>query len=165
MRLTAARSLWRRRHRATLGFVIGYLARWLAVGAALAMLEVSLHPDAWLAAALGLACAAVWQLAPAKRRALAACHRGMPLAPNGWRADVDCVRFGWSIGGSCLLSCWALMLACVLADHSLPLLAAITATTAYERRALRPPREATFTFLLGAAVVYGLLGFLASASG
>ena len=99
VRLTAERSLWRRRHRAMAGFVTGYLGLWALGGVVVALLP--LHPSG-RTAAIAFAIAGVWQLTPWKRRGLVGCHRTMPLAPRGWRADADCVRFGWRVGcGAC----------------------------------------------------------------
>jgi|SRR5579859_785036 len=157
IRLTATRSLWRRRERAIAGFLVGYLSPWLIVGASVAALDVSATRNPWLGG-LGFAIAAVWQLTPAKATALRACHRSVPLAPHGWRADRDCFRFGWLTGKGCLVSCWALMLACVLAGHSLAAMACVSVIAFAERYAIRPRQKAPFSPLLGAALVYGILG-------
>jgi predicted metal-binding membrane protein len=135
VRIAAARSLWSRRHRAVAGFLTGYVALWTIVGVPVAGLAIlargRLSPVA--AAAAGFAIAVAWQLTSAKRRALSSCHRTIPLAPDGWRADAGCVRFGWIVGGQCVLSCWALMLACVLSAHSLAAMAGLGAAGAAER--------------------------------
>jgi predicted metal-binding membrane protein len=161
IRATAARSLWRRRHRAIGGFLLGYVGPWLIVGGVISVVEVALgvteRLDPTAGAALGFAVAAVWQLAPRKWQALQACHRTAPLAPRGWRADRDCVRYGWSIGRSCVVSCWALMLACVLAGHSLPaMMVAATVATA-DRYLVRPEQPLIFSVLFGIALVCGVL--------
>jgi len=156
VRGTATRSLWRRRQRAIAGFLIGYLAPWLVVGALVSVVEVLGRPGSTVAV-VGFALAAVWQLSPRKWRALQACHRTAPLAPRGWRADRDCLRYGWSIGRTCVLSCWALMLACVLAGHSLPALACASVVALAERYVVRPEQTFTFSLLFGTALVYGIL--------
>lgn len=152
VRTTAARSLWARRHRAIGMFLIGYVAPWLIAGSAilvLAVLAASLRPSlSWLWVAAAFAGAAIWQLTPVKMRALRACHRTMPLAPRGWRADRDCVRYGWTIGGRCVVSCWAMMLACVLAGHSLPAMLCVSAVAAAERNVLRADRRVTAAVLV-----------------
>jgi len=167
LRVTAARSLWRRRDRAIGEFLLGYLGAWLAAGAGFAALDVILsletwlRPLPWLGGAIGFAVAALWQLAPARRRALQACHRTVPLAPHGWRADRDCVRFGWLTGGQCLLSCWPLMVACALVDHGLSAMLCAAAIGAAERYGVRPRQTAQrpmFGPLLSIALVYGILG-------
>jgi predicted metal-binding membrane protein len=100
--------------------VIAAIARWRLDSAA-----------AYVAA--GFAAAALWQLTPVKRWALRACHRAMPLAPQGWRAEMDCLRYGSTMGGYCLASCGVLMLACSLAGHSLPAMLGAAALGVVER--------------------------------
>lgn len=145
IRTTAARSLWHRRHRAIAIFLAGYLTLWLAAGVAASLLASLLgvhggseHP---LLVASGFALAAGWQLAPAKRRALNACHRTMPLAPRGSRADRDCFHYGVRIGVYCLTSCWALMLACMLMGHATAVLVGVSLVLAGERYLRRPGRR------------------------
>jgi predicted metal-binding membrane protein len=149
VRLTAERSLWKRRHRAMAGFLVGYLGLWAIPGIALAF--VPFHPDA-RAAAIAFAIAAVWQLTPWKRRALVWCHRTMPLAPRGWRADADCIRFGWLIGTRCFLSCWALMLACVMSGHALLATAGLLAIGLAERYVVRDQRLLAAALFVAAAL-------------
>jgi predicted metal-binding membrane protein len=137
IRTTAARSLWHRRHRAIAIFLAGYLTLWIAAGVGVALLSSLLglnggSPHA-LVVASSFALAAGWQLAPAKRRALNACHRTMPLAPRGGRADRDCFRYGARIGVYCLASCWALMLACMLTGHTTEVLVGVALVLAEER--------------------------------
>ncbi len=162
LRLTALASLWYRRDRAMAGFAIGFLGPWLAAGALVTAAEAELtralsaRTVAFLACAL-FACAAIWQLAPVKRRALVSCHQLVPLRPRGWSADRDCVRFGWKIGAACLTSCWLLMLACVFAGHELWAMLAACAIGLAERYPARPLRRSTFSVLIGIACVYGVL--------
>lgn len=136
--LVAERSLWRRRHRAIALFLASYIATWAAYGAlvttALGSAAIPLQP------ALCLLAAALWQLTPWKLRALRRCHRSIPLAPSGGRADRDCLRYGWMTGGNCLLSCWALMLVCAAGRLSVWLMVGLTAFTVAERVADRPRR-------------------------
>ncbi len=127
VRHVARSSLWRRRHRAVAGFLAGYLAVWTP-----AMLAITVAAGAgtslagWTAAAVAAtAAAALWELAPAKRRWQRRCERTVPLAPRGWRADADCARFGALAGASCVPACWALMAACVVFAHSLPVMAVL----------------------------------------
>ena len=150
-RFVAERSLWRRRHRAIAGFLIGYLAMWVFVGIAVSFLEPGPVP-----AAVAFAVAGVWQLTRTKRVAMAACHRAMPLAPHGWRADRDCIGYGLMVGTYCVVSCWALMLACALMGHHLVAMAGISAFL-YADRYMRP-RRLLFSAILFAAAV-GVLVF------
>jgi predicted metal-binding membrane protein len=135
-------SLYWRRRRAVVEFVVVFVGVWAAytviVLGALGSLGVSSSP---LAAMAALALAALWQLTPAKRRALQACHRSKPLPPKGWRATLGTVRFGLHNGGACLGSCWAMML--TMAFVGLPRLlwmAALTALITSERLSLKPRR-------------------------
>jgi predicted metal-binding membrane protein len=161
IRFTAARSLWRRRHRAIVGFLVGYLSLWLMVGLGAAALPAALGLDGWLrgpwAGALGFSVAAAWQLTPLKWRALRGCHRTMPLAPRGWQADRDCVRYGWLVGGQCLLSCWALMLACMLAGHGVLALAGVTIVTAAERYPRRPDQRVVCGLLASLGALHAIV--------
>jgi predicted metal-binding membrane protein len=117
--LTAVNSIWARRHRAIAGFLAGYFSSWLLLGTAAAALRQSGWTHTYIAAGLCFMAAALWQLTPTHRRGLTACHGIMPLAPLGWQADLDCLRFGGRIGVACIWSCWPLMLACAFAGHSL----------------------------------------------
>ncbi len=141
VRNTAAMSLWSRRHRAIAGFLLGYLSVWLMVGAVISLVVFTLTARRYFNPATALAisfCAALlWQGVSYKKRALRACHRTMPLAPNGLRADVDCLRYGWMIGGSCLLSCWAMMALCAVSGHSLGIMLFVTFVGLAERYPLR----------------------------
>jgi hypothetical protein len=140
---TAARSLWRRRHRAIVAWLAGYSAPWLLVGA-LAVLPVAAHVAStssalWIAAAF--ACAALWQSTESRAKALSACHRTWPLAPSGWRATRDCLRAGSVTSASCIIACAPLMVACSLLGHGpLGLATMIGATTLalVERYSPRP---------------------------
>jgi predicted metal-binding membrane protein len=159
-RHAAFRSRWARRHRAIGGVLIGYLGVWtLATFAAALALGgaggAQSDPHHRLAA-LGLMAAAAWQLTPAKRAALRTCHRSVPLAPDGWRADASCLRYGVSLGGNCVLSCWALMLCPMLAGQSLVLMAGGGAMAFAERLHLEPPLRLSASVLAAAAALWML---------
>jgi predicted metal-binding membrane protein len=119
---SATRSLWRRRHRAILLFLAGYSAVWAAIGLPLAWFSDAVDLPARLpwtyGAAFGFLAAAAWMLTRWKPLTAQLCHRTLPLAPVGWRADRDCLRYGWHSGGYCLLNCWPFMLVCWLSAHS-----------------------------------------------
>lgn len=162
IRTTAARSLWRRRHRAIALFIGGYLGAWLIAGVGISTLQhalPTLHSlPAQLVPAVGFLLATTWQTTATKWRAFSACHRTMPLAPLGWQADRDCLRFGWRTGGSCVASCWALMLACAFAGHAFAPLLAVTVLLALER--LTPPgqhKNASVYALAGVTFTYVLV--------
>ena len=130
IRATAERSLWRRRHRAMAAFLAGYIACWMIVGALFVLAPLPAGP--WTMGA-ALAVAAVWQLTRTKQIALRGCHRTLPLAPQGWQADRDCLGYGWFVGTRCVVSCWALMLVCFVAGHALLPMIGVTTVTAIER--------------------------------
>ncbi len=123
VRFTAERSLWRRRQRAILGFLLGYLSVWALAGAALSWTVIGLalpRQSGWMeGAAIGFLVEAVWLISPWKQTAARMCHRTLPLSPAGWRADRDCWLYGWTAGYGCALNCWPLMLLCWLSGHSL----------------------------------------------
>jgi predicted metal-binding membrane protein len=122
IRHVALNSLWRRRHRAIAAFLVGYLAVWIVVQAVIVGGTWGLLAPliGWeTAAGVAIVAAALWEVAPTKRQRLRRCHRTMPLAPRGWRADADCARYGVTTGFSCVTMCWALMVAAAAFSHSL----------------------------------------------
>lgn len=155
--VTAAGSLWRRRHRAIAGFLAGYFTPWLVLGVAVAALRQGSWAHHPAAVALGFLGAAAWQLTPMRKRASAACHRTEPLAPTGWRADRDCIRFGGVIGVACVARCWPLMLACAFAGHGLVAMTGGMALGATERWSFRPPKRAVSAGTLALAAYYSVL--------
>lgn len=106
-------SIRQRRQWAMLLFVAVYVGVWAAFGLlALAGRGLALATpgiDAGVLLAVTLTVAAGWQLTRAKRRALLACRRTVPLPPVGRRADAGCARFALRQGRRCVASCWALM--------------------------------------------------------
>jgi predicted metal-binding membrane protein len=164
VRITAARSLWSRRHRAISGFLMGYLGPWMVFGIAASVavsgLGTQTRAEPLAAAALGFGAAVLWQITPIKRRAVLACHRTLPIAPSGWRADRDCLRYGWMVGSSCLVSCWALMLACVLAGHSIPAMICATAVGWTERSVARPNQRLLCAAIAGLALTYAIVPYM-----
>jgi predicted metal-binding membrane protein len=158
VRHAAFRSLWWRRHRAIAGVLVGYTSVWMLVGVATVIANFALigaQPDSDRSiGALGLAVAAGWQLTPFKLRALAACNRSVPLVPNGWRADLSCLRYGLVLGRHCVASCWALMLCPFLAAHDLVLMVAVIAVAVAERYLRRRLLGLTAACLALAAVAW-----------
>ena len=139
VQFVAARSCWPRRNRAIALFLAGYTGVWLLYGLSVELLLALLGQSVWITTTCALL-AVAWQFAPAKQFGIVQCHRTMPLAPSGLRADRDCLRFGWTIGGYCWLSCWALMLLGAGAEHALWATAAITGVVWMERTRLDPVR-------------------------
>ena len=103
LRHVRERSFARRRTRAMLLFVLGYLAVWMAAGmvlqvaAVVALWTVPL-PLMWLAVALAVA--VLWQVSPAKQWCLNRCHRKPALAAFEPAADHDAFRFGLANGAA-----------------------------------------------------------------
>ena len=164
IRTTAARSLWRRRHRAICGFLIGYVGPWMAFGVGAAVMVSGLRMQTGVgtatATALAFSSALLWQTTAMKRRAVLACHRTQPIASDGWRADRDCVQYGWFVGRKCLVSCWALMLACLVAGHGLPAMACATAIGWAERHRVRPNERLLYGAIALVALAYAAMPFL-----
>jgi predicted metal-binding membrane protein len=137
-RHVAFRSLWRRRHRAIGGFLIGYVAVWAVSGLA-ALAAFAAMPEGSLTTIATFALAALWQLTPWKQWALRACHRTVPLPPHGWRADLACIRYGALLGRHCMASCWAVMLASMLTPNiaAMGIAGAVYAAERYRPRTSR----------------------------
>jgi len=114
------RSFARRRGRATLLFIAGYMTVWMTAGMALQTMALAAR---WAAPAplvcLGLAAATalLWQVSPAKQWCLNCCHRRPHLSAFGAAADRDAFDFGLTNGASCAGACWALMLVTLLVGH------------------------------------------------
>jgi predicted metal-binding membrane protein len=157
IRVTAVRSLWARRDWAIIVFILGYLVPWMLAGSFISAAIVILHGQRWfhptIATSLAFGLAAVWQLTAAKKHMLRSCHRTIPIAPKGWRANLDCLWYGWTIGGNCLLNCGALMMACPLSGHNVAVMAGVASISAAERYTLRP-RQRVFS---AATAVVGLI--------
>jgi hypothetical protein len=160
VRITASRSLWARRHRAIAGFLLGYLAPWLVLGVVVVGLREGSWARTYLAAGLGFVGAALWLGTPMHRRALSACHRTVPLAPRGWRAHRDCLRYGGAIGVACVWSCWPLMLACAFSGHGLVAMTGAMVVSAAERWSFRPRTRAAVIGTLAIASYYLVLAVL-----
>jgi len=157
IRRTADDSLWRRRDRAVVGFLAGYLGPSLVAGLGAAFLRQRSWTHTLAAPALAFAAAAAWTLLPGRRRVLIACHQRLPLAPTGWRADYDCLRYGVVIGAACLRRCWPLMVACALSGHSPVAMAGGMMVSVVERRSFRPPKRYAFWGTLGLAGYFAVL--------
>ncbi|HEX8597105.1 MAG TPA: DUF2182 domain-containing protein [Chloroflexia bacterium] len=139
LRWVAFQSFRQRRHRAILLFLVGFLLPWMLVGVVPAWLRTfdwSYNP---LLASGTFGLAALWVLGPVRRHALVFCHLTVPLAPSGWNADRNCLRFGLIIGASCIATCGLLMLACAFTGHSLIAMLGGTLLGVLEFRSFRPP--------------------------
>jgi predicted metal-binding membrane protein len=149
VRQVASRSLWCRRRRATVEWIVGYCSIWLAVSAAIlglraAAIAVGVLKPGPAAMAIGLVVAAAWQLTPLKRAALNGCHRTRPLTPRGRRADWDCYFWGILVGRECVVSCGPLMAAMTFGvSDSLTVMVGLTVVILAERFRHKTPRRAT----------------------
>jgi predicted metal-binding membrane protein len=148
----------RRRPAALALFVVGYGGAWLAAGflvvPAAFLIGSAAETSRLPPLALGLLIAALWQVTPLKRAALALCHRKPAVADDG------ALRYGFVTGLGCLGACWALMLAPFAAHgEDRPLMALVAIALLIERRwsgraAARQAREPssrppTFTPFIG----------------
>ncbi|HEX9992062.1 MAG TPA: DUF2182 domain-containing protein [Acidimicrobiales bacterium] len=151
VRRVALASRRRRRNLAMAEFAAGHVGAWLP-GAALAVWwhAAGPGPSAVLVAGL-LAAAAAWELSPAKRRALLACRRSVPLRPRGWAAHRSCLAYGARSGGWCVASCGPAMAAVVGAGHHAALMVPVAAAMVAEKVWVRGER-----FRPGVALGLGL---------
>jgi predicted metal-binding membrane protein len=138
-----------------------YVGAWALFGAAALGIDHLLRAHLGLSGrvllAVTLAAAAGWQLTRAKRRALFACGRTVPLPPFGRSADAACARYALLHARRCIQSCWALMLVMVAVGHSsLAWMVALTALVVAEELTVRGrslTRPAAPALLLAAAAV------------
>jgi predicted metal-binding membrane protein len=163
VRYVGLNSMRRRRQRAMAVYTVVYVWAWALLGVTVLGTDHLIREHLGLGdrvlLALTLAVAAAWQLTRAKRRALFACGRTVPLPPYGVRADLGCVRYALLQAWRCIRSCWALMLVMVaVGPSSLAWMVAMTALVAAEeltvrgRRVTRPAAAA----LGGAAAVVAI---------
>jgi predicted metal-binding membrane protein len=151
-----------RRRRAIGLFLVAYHGIWIAFGALLlgsaAVLELHMLAPQWIAVTL-LGVATVWQLTRAKRQALRACRRTIPLPPQGRKADIACVRFGAQQGWRCVVSGWPLMALMALVPLPLAVMAAAAAWMYAEectRLGRESVRQAAALFAVAAIAVAAL---------
>lgn len=154
LRKTAFSSLRTRRHRAMIGFLLGFIAPWGLLGIVAAWLCNQPWGHGHAPAAVAFAFATLWVTTPLRARALVSCHRTVPLAPSGWRANVDCVRFGSLVGTACTTTCWPFMIACALSGHSPIAMAGGAALGAIERLSFRPRYRTILAGAGGLTIVY-----------
>lgn len=138
----AVSSLWPRRYRAVIGYLLGYLVTWTLAGA-LMMTGLNLV-QSWvgglpLVAVCGAASVVV-AMTEDDRRRLRRCGVARPLALTGWPADRDCVEDGFRMAGRCVAITWAMMLT-VMAQGGLFATAAGMAYLVAERRGLIADRR------------------------
>lgn len=159
VRYVGLNSMRRRRVRAMALYTAVYVGAWLLFGVTALAADHLLDVHAGLGEptllALALIVAAGWQLSRAKRRALFACGRTVPLPPLGRRADAGCARFALLHAWRCIRSCWSIMLVMVVVGHSsLAWMVALTALVAAEEltvtgRRLTQPAAAVLAVTAG----------------
>lgn len=164
VRYVALNSMRRRLRRAVALYTAVYVGVWMLFGVTALglhhLLATHLGISQQVLLAIAIAAAAGWQLTRAKRRALYACGRTVPLPPLGRRADAGCARFALLHGCRCIRSCWAIMLIMVIVHSSLVWMIALTALVVAEeltisgRRLTRP--AAGILCLTAAAVALGV---------
>ena len=142
VRYVGLNSLRCRRRRAMTLYTAVYVGTWALLGVTALgidhLLRVHLGLSDRLLLVLALLAASGWQLTRAKRRALFACGRTVPLPPFGRRADAGCARFALLHGLRCIQSCWAIMLVMVALGHSsLAWMVALTALVVAEELTVR----------------------------
>ena len=144
VRRVSMRSLWSRRHRAAVSFVLGYVLVWLVLGAGLVAVVLAVGDEQQLApwVAVVLLVAALWQVSGPRRRVLRRCASLRLGAATGLAADLDCARAGLRSGVRCVLTCGPLMVAMAL-SHSLLLMVGVLVVLLSERaRGANPVRRA-----------------------
>jgi predicted metal-binding membrane protein len=120
LRHVGERSFARRRARAMLIFVAGYVAVWMTAGVGLQAIALAAQwaaPTPLMGLGLAAAVALVWQVSPAKQWCLNRCHRRPHLAAFGAAADRDAFDFGLTNGAACVGACWPLMLLPLFVGH------------------------------------------------
>lgn len=132
-----SRSLPQRRPRAIALFLAGYLTIWMSAGLVLVGIALAIRlsfPAAYMAPALALLLALIWQVSPLKQRFLNACHALPNLAAFGWAADRDALLYGLTHGRQCFGNCWALMLLPLLfGEYHVAAMAIVTVFLSAER--------------------------------
>jgi hypothetical protein len=159
LRLVALRSLPRWKARTQAAWFAGYAGVWAAATMLAALLIMALpspmRPN--LSAAAFLA-AALWQLTPAKRRALNACHKAQPLPVGGPKAVAAGLSWGARVGLACLAACGPMMLAAMTAPLPAAAMAGVFVVALYERYVARPPFTATALALAAAGGLIAVAG-------
>jgi predicted metal-binding membrane protein len=162
IRHLAFNSFRRRRLRAMIVFVTAYLTGWIGFGLlALEAVSVTLRAGVRLRdlTIATLVVAALWQLAPYRRRAILRCRQAVPLSPRGLRADSTCAHFGMQQALHCMRVCWPAMFLMAIIGHQLAPMAALTIVIVAEEHA--PWRERLFApvfalFLVAAGMTAAL---------
>jgi predicted metal-binding membrane protein len=137
-------SLPSRRIQASVGFLLGYGAMWMAAGPLLIALALLLQMVvAENALVVALLVAMLWSASPWHRAALNGGHRMGRLSPFGWAADKNCLIQGLAHGLFCIVSCWAWMVVpLVSGSWHIPMMLLTGAILLAERLMIRQARKA-----------------------
>ncbi|KRE21864.1 DUF2182 domain-containing protein [Agromyces sp. Soil535] len=100
-------------------FTLTYLTMWMALGALIVAVDAASGPPTRAALVAAIVAAALWELTPIKRRALARCCRTTPIRLRGASAYRSAAAFGFRNGGACLFACGPAMAVLALAGHPL----------------------------------------------
>lgn len=159
MRRLAFTSLWRRRHRVPALFAAAFVAGWIAIGVAAAAVVAAIEQvAAWRfepgpgTVVTTLVIAALWQLAPSKRRSLRRTHLTLPIAPRGRNGDRSVIRYAWFHLRACFGSCGAIM-AVMFVSHDFHIMAPLAAVSIVERFQTRPNERAGAAALVAVALL------------
>lgn len=160
LHVVARASLPRRRFRAQVLVLAGFVIVWLGVGVAPLIAVQVWAPDGPTRRAVTVALllmAAGHGLTRHQRRALARCHVLASPPPRGARADRACLRTGMRQAASCVVSCGVLMAVLVVDGHSsLALVLLVTAIVWWERLVVARRRRVPFPVPVLMAVSLGL---------
>lgn len=139
-------SLSRRRPRAILLFLTGYILVWMITGIILipgAIFLQTISLSVGMAPAfIGALVALIWQITPFKQLSLNRCHKRRALLAFGVKAEIDSIRFGAERAIWCVGTCWAFMLWTLLTDgllHWVVMLAVVFITVVERKRAPKAP--------------------------
>lgn len=150
----AARSYLHRRMRSLALFTFGFGLIWFLSGglAVPALLVADAAIDStglgrW-GGVIGCAVAALWQVTPAKARAVRRCHFRPSVPAVGWTADLGALTYGLGHGWRCLRSCLAVMVPPMLGGQHLLVMAVLAPLLLAERATDRPSFRVSALVLL-----------------
>ncbi len=129
------------RTRGILGFLLGYVTVWMAVGLLFMLLPLfidmlvgkqnQLITALIKASGFLLAAALTWQ--PARLVKMTKCAQTMPIRINAPQLYTDTIMYGLKMGAACFNMCWAPMVALMLAHHNFFLMWEVTLVLLCER--------------------------------
>jgi predicted metal-binding membrane protein len=152
-------SLPSRRIRASVTFLLGYCALWMAVGPLLSALALLLQITAGKSAlVVAILIAMLWRAGPWHRAALIRGHQPRRIGLFGWTADRDCLVFGMTHGLFCIVSCWAWMLVPLVSGAwHIPVMVLAGAIMLAERLTPPGPRRGYWPLVFSPVHLYTLL--------